>query len=194
MDDDPLSRQQAMDAAAAVAVAAAAAAAKHANDGEDNYEEHQPQHGSSHSIPEHVSTQRIISHHGEDSRHPHANVEHVPSMDVTIEHQAEDLMHNPQDMSHFTHDAGDIQTDSSGMQGSEHAPPAYDGSLYETEPDSHDMASTSRIPHQPPPRPLTHHTKRRKINTCLPCKVSVSKQSLKGQIVDLTPLAAQSEM
>lgn len=182
-----------MDAAAAVAVAAAAAAAKHANDGEDNYEEHQPQHGSSHSIPEHVSTQRIISH-GEDSRHPHTNVEHVPSMDVTIEHQAEDLMHNPQDMSHFTHDAGDIQTDSSGMQGSEHAPPTYDGSLYETEPDSHDMASTSRIPHQPPPRPLTHHTKRRKINTCLPCKVSVSKQSLKGQIIDLTPLAAQSEM
>ena len=113
MDDDEITRQRAMDAAAAVAVAAAAAAHQH-----QGAEDLKPEPAGIHALD--VG----------DRKHSEADESYG---DGSMQYVASDVNTQNGETSHVDVSPG--------------------------------TASTSR--------PTVHHTKRRKVNTCLPCKVSI---------------------
>lgn len=140
MEDDQLTRQRAMDAAAAVAVAAAAAA--HQN---QHHQQHKRQRRDSDLEQKHIENveQRLngfdqgTSLHNDQFAAAEA-VESVRKLQQDDEAFAEDSMQYVEQNGDITH-IGESQ-------------------------------STSN-------RPAAYHTKRRKVNTCLPCKVSICVSS-----------------
>lgn len=145
-DDDQLTRQRAMDAAAAVAVAAAAAAHQSQEAAlQLHHQQHREQQEESHlEEEEEKQSHGDLILNGENDAHR--------SSSIQIGEEKPDLLNEDEKIGTFADNSMQYVASDYTDQ---------NGDLSRQIDDSQTGAG----------RPTIHHTKRRKINTCLPCKV-----------------------
>jgi hypothetical protein len=158
MDDDQLTRQRAMDAAAAVAVAAAAAAhqsqeAAAQRQQEQLLEQQQEQQNddfSHHQQPVEDAFRRMDEHNGAVQHENEYRATTTNTLEQGLKEEITDSVRKVEDEKEDFADTSMQFADESQDQ---------NGNM-----SLEDGQGTNARPH-------VHHTKRRKINTCLPCKV-----------------------